>query len=540
MKIAAIDIGSNSIHMIVVDAQRGRDLRILDREKDMARLGDSAFADGRLSASAQARALSSISRFLQLARRRGVDAVVAAATSAVREAANGRQFLALVRKETGQHVALLGEHEEARLIYLAVRDATDLRGRPSLVVDVGGGSTELIVGDATAMRHAASLPLGVLRLNAMFHGGKALSGKKRKDLREHIRGVIEESVRRARGARVHRVTGTAGTVNAMARVLLAREGQVAEGDVPSVQRIAAADIHELAETLLSMPLSQRKKVPGLDPARADTLGLGCTVVDEILRAVEVDEIRTCRAAVREGMVLDYLATHPDGPATKSSHDVRERSVRDAAARYGDTTEHGEHVSRIALALFDATRRLHRLGAAERELLHFASLVHDVGQHVEYRRHHRHSHYLVKNAELQGFEPDEVELLACLCRYHRRSPPKADHEDWQAIPDRQKPTALVLIGLLRVADGLDRGHAQEVHALRVSIRRHAVEISVAGRGAIELDVWGARGKADVLEEALGRAVELRAGPARRSPSRGGGRGAGPASRPSTSQGRQSTA
>jgi len=229
-----------------------------------------------------------------------------------------------------------------------------------------------------------------------------------------------------------------------------------------------------------------------------------------LRAVGVDEIRTCRAAVREGLVLDYLATHPDGPAVKSGHDIRERSVRDAAARYGAPIEHGEHVSRIALALFDGTRGLHRLGAVERELLHFACLVHDVGQHVEYRRHHKHSHYLVKNAELQGFDPEEVELLACICRYHRRSAPKDDHEEWNAVPDRAKPTALVLIGLLRAADGLDRGHSQEIETVEVSVRLHAVEITVTGRGAIELDVWGARCKADVLEAALGRSVELHVG------------------------------
>jgi len=507
VKIAALDIGSNSIHMIVVEAETGRDLRILDREKDMVRLGDGAFADGRLSAPAQARALSTIGRFLHLARRRGVDAIVAAATSAVREAANGRQFLALVRRETGQHVALLGEHEEARLIYIAVRDAVDLRGAPSLIVDVGGGSTETIVADATAMRFAASLPLGVLRLNARFDGSRPFGSKRRERLRRHVRRLLEETVRAARSARARRVVGTAGTVHAMARVAVASAGADVDGELPSVVRLCADEVHELSERLLALPLKKRARLPGMDPARADSLPLGTVVLDEVLAGVGVDEIRTCRAAVREGLVLDYLATHPARPAARSTHDVRERSVRDAVERYGGGGEHAEHVAASALALFDGTRRLHGLGDAEREMLHFGALLHDVGQHIEYRRHHRHSHYLIRNAELQGFDPDEVELLAVVARYHRKAAPKEDHDDWRAIPERSRPAARVLIGCLRVADGLDRGHAQEVTRVEVAIRRQAVVVTVRGKGALELDVHGARAKSDVLAQALGRPIEI---------------------------------
>ena len=507
MKIAALDIGSNSIHVIVVEAETGRDLRILDREKDMARLGDSAFADGRLSASVQARALSTIGRFLELARRRGVDAVVAAATSAVREAANGRQFLALVRRETGQHVALLGEHEEARLIYLAVRDAVDLRGSPSLIVDVGGGSAETIVADATAMQFASSQPLGVLRLNALFDGTRPFGAKRRERLRRHVRRLLEATARAARTAKVRRVIGTAGTVNAMARLLVASNGSEPDGDLPSVVRLSADDVSDLAETLLALPMKKRERLPGMDPARADTLALGTVVIDEVLKAVDVDEIRTCRAAVREGLVLDYLATHPARPSSRSTHDVRERSVRDAAARYGDTTEHGEHVSTLALAIFDGTKRLHGLGDVEREMLHLGALLHDVGQHIEYRRHHRHSYYLVRNAELQGFDPDEVELLAVIARYHRKSAPKEEHDEWRSLAERSKPAARVLIGMLRVADGLDRGHAQEVTSLAVEVRKHAVVVAVKGKGTLDLDLRGAEGKSDVLADALGRPIEF---------------------------------
>ena len=509
MKLAAIDVGSNSVHMIVVESRGSAAWRVLDREKDMVRLGDSAFLEGRLSAPAQARAVSTIDRFLRIARRHGVDAVVAAATSAVREAANGRQFLSLVRRETGQHVALLGELEEARLIYVAVRGAIDLGERQSLIVDVGGGSAETILGDATALRHAESLPLGVLRLNALFDGRSAMTKGRRRSLREHIRAELEPMAERARAARVRRVIGTAGTVNAIARVLVAARGGGENGDAGSIPKISASDIHHLSSTLLAMPLSKRLSVHGLDPARADTLGLGATVLDELLSLVGAEEIRTCRAAVREGMVLDYLATHPETPSHREAHAVRERSVRDVSTRYGDTADHGEHVAQLSLSIFDGTKRLHRLGRRDREMLFFGGLLHDVGQHVEYRRHHRHSHYLIRNAGLRGFDPEEVELLAVLARYHRRGGPRAGQPEWEALPRRLRPTALRLLAILRVADGLDRGHAKEVTSVEASVKRDAVHLRLVGRRDLTLDVGAAEEKADLFEEVFRKPVEFHA-------------------------------
>jgi exopolyphosphatase/guanosine-5'-triphosphate,3'-diphosphate pyrophosphatase len=513
MKVAAIDVGSNSVHMVVVEANAGRDLRVLDREKDMVRLGDSAFRDGRLEASAQARALSTIARFQRIAERQDVDAVLCAATSAVRDAANGKAFLALVRRETGLHVDLLGPMEEARLIYVAVRHALELGDRPNLILDVGGGSVEVIVGNATALRHAWSLPLGVLRLSAAFGRGGLLSGKRRRALREHVREELGDSLRFARSARVRRAIGTAGTVNAIGRVLAAADGTGEDGEAHYTRRIARVEVAELAERLLSMRPSKRRRIPGMDPARADTLGYGAVVVDEVLHGLGVEDLKPCRAAVREGMVVDYIATHPETPRRRAAHDVRERSVRDMVSRYGDTAEHGEHVARLAVDLFDATRGLHRLSTAERELLHLGGLLHDVGEHVEYRRHHKHSSYLVRNAELQGIEPDEVAVLAALARYHRRGLPKEEHEEWRAVPRRLRRTTSMLIALLRVADGLDRGHAQEVAGLSARVKRDAVVVRLRGARDLSLDVWAAEGKGDLFREVFGRPIRFETAAAR---------------------------
>jgi exopolyphosphatase/guanosine-5'-triphosphate,3'-diphosphate pyrophosphatase len=208
------------------------------------------------------------------------------------------------------------------------------------------------------------------------------------------------------------------------------------------------------------------------------------------------------------MILDHLATHGSSASKREDRARRERSVRDAMERYGGGREHAEHVARLALALFDGTRRVHGLDRDERETLAFGALLHDVGQHVEYRRHHRHGHYLVRNAGLVGFEKDEVGVLAALARYHRRRGPDDDDAEWRAVPRGRRPAARVLIGLLRVADGLDRGHAQEVTGLRVRATDDVVTVTLEGRRDLTLDADAARTKGDVLEEALGRHLVVR--------------------------------
>jgi exopolyphosphatase/guanosine-5'-triphosphate,3'-diphosphate pyrophosphatase len=254
------------------------------------------------------------------------------------------------------------------------------------------------------------------------------------------------------------------------------------------------------------------------------VGYGAVVLSEALGAIGAEGLVTCRAAVREGLVLDYLATHQDAPVRRGGHDVRERSVRDVADRYGCPPEHGDHTARLATALFDGTRRLHRLGASARELLGFACLLHDVGQHVEHRRHHRHSYYLVRNADLQGFTSDEIEVLALVARYHRKGPPKDDHDEWRQAPDAVRRVAAPLAAFLRVADGLDRGHAQEVRALRCASRRGETVVEVSGRGDLTLDLWAAREKADLFEELYRRPLRfvVAASPRRRARGRAGSR------------------
>ncbi len=514
MKIAAIDIGSNSVHMVVVEVRPGGALRVLDRAKDMVRLGDSAFGDGRLSASAQARALSAISRFARIARRRDADAVVVVATSAVREAENGRNFLALVRRETGLRPVLLDPREEARLVWLAVRHAVDLGDRPSLLVDLGGGSMQLVIGDAHRVRHAESVPLGVLRLAAAFETARSLSRKRRKALREHIRRAVAGPAARARAAGVRQVIGTAGTVNAVARLLSTDDDAPRSGG--EARTVAAEDAHALADALLSMPLERRQRLRGMEPARADSVGPGAMVVSEVLDAVGIDELRASRVGVREGIVLDHLAKHPAARSRGTAADARERSAGEAVARYGDSRAHGEHVSTLALALFDATRRIHGLGARERDWLRYGCLLHDVGHHVDYRRHHRHSWYLIKNAALEGFTRNEVEVLAVLGRYHRRGTPRDTDPEWAAIPKGRRGSVLALLALLRVADGLDRGHAQEVEAIAVRVGRKAVEVRLEGRGDLSLDAWAAEEKAGLLAMVLGRPIRFSLPPTRRRP------------------------
>jgi len=330
----------------------------------------------------------------------------------------------------------------------------------------------------------------------------------RRAVRRHVREAIEAFAARSKKVGVRRVVGTAGTVNALARVLTARRDAEVDADFPASRRLRTKDLHDLAESLLPKTLARRRETPGVDPARADTLGLGALILDEVLSAVRAREVLTCKAAVREGLVLDHLATHGERSARREARVVRERSVRDTMERYGGAREHSQHVARLALSIFDGTRRVHGLGAYAREMLGFGALLHDVGAQVEHRRHHRHGHYLVRNAGLRGFEPHEVEVLAVLARYHRRGGPRAEHAEWNALARRDRAMAYPLVGILRVADGLDRGHAQEVTGVRVRCAKDAVTLTISGRRDLTLDADAAEAKADVLEDALGRRLEVR--------------------------------
>jgi exopolyphosphatase/guanosine-5'-triphosphate,3'-diphosphate pyrophosphatase len=496
MKIAALDVGTNSIHLLIARVAADGQVEPLDRAKEMVRLGDSAFK-GVISPDAFARATDCIRKFRAQAERAGVDAIIAVATSAVREAENGGDFVRVVRDETGIELTVIRGEQEARLIYLGARAAINLAGRKALIIDIGGGSVELIVGDAREAHYATSLKLGVLRLLDQYSLADPITADQRLRLAEQLHRALEAPTVAIRKIGFDMVAMTSGTARAVADLIPSTSTE-------KPRPVAFKDVYELEEKLCALTAAERSRVPGLDPKRVDSIVPGVILVRSLLEVVHADSYVLCEAALREGLVADYAARNGPGIQLIDEYpDLRRRSVVRLSRRCNANQPHSEHVARLALDLFRGLRPLHNLANSDGELLEFAANLHDIGFHIAPSRHHKHSAYLVENADLQGFTADEIQTLAQTVRYHRKATPKDSHPGFAALPAAGKQKVRVLAAMLRLADGLDRGYAQLVRGVRCRIGDKSVEVTMSAASEAELEVWGARRKRDLAEEVFDR-------------------------------------
>lgn len=507
MKIAAIDLGSNSVHMIVVETGRAGAFQVIGREKEMVRLGARTLHKGRLSAAAMERGLEVLRKYKRLADSVGAEKILAVATSAIREAKNGEDFLEQVGRELGIYPRAIPGDEEARLIYLAALHSVHLEGRRTLVVDIGGGSVELAVGAGQVLERVVSEKIGVLRMTEDFVHTDPLSAKDESRLVRHVEQALAPHVERLRRPTLDAVVGTSGTILAVGAVALARAGQPVPEPLHHVT-VSAEAIRAARKWLVSSDLRTRLKVPAIDEGRADIIVAGAVLLDTILERLGVRELTLCEWALREGLLLDYIHGHRRSLARAEAYpDVRRRSVVSLAERCQYHEKHARNVAELALALFDGTRRKHGLGDGERALLEYAALLHDIGHHISYVGHHKHTYYLIKNGDLRGFSPEEVEVLANVARYHRRGHPRRRHDGFATLPRGSRRTVEVLAGHLRLADALDRSHRQIVHGLKVSGRGNALRVHCEVAGDPSLELWAVPRRAELLESTLGVTVRV---------------------------------
>jgi exopolyphosphatase/guanosine-5'-triphosphate,3'-diphosphate pyrophosphatase len=506
MHLAAIDIGTNSIHMILVRVAADGAFEVVGREKDMVRLGAGGLEGRPLGEGAMTAALQTLSRFKRLADSRQVDDIVAVATSAVREAPNGGDFLEAVAAQTGIQARVITGVEEASLIHRAAVHGIDVGAGSVVVIDIGGGSTEITLGTATAVQGAKSFRLGVIRLGERFVKSDPLSGGDERRMVRHIRRELGDYPRRLAREGYTRVIGTSGTALALGSLAL----QVPSDVTIHHRRVSAKAIGHIRRSLSSTSLADRLKLPGLDARRADLIVPGAVLLDTILRQLGADELTLCELSLREGAVLDYIRrnlVHIE--RVEQYPDVRRRSVLELALRCNYAADHARQVSRLALAIFDDTREAHGLDDRAREWLDFAAVLHDVGEHISYERHHRHSYYLVRNGDLRGFEPDEIEVIAQLTRYHRRGAPRRGHEAFDSLPRAARRRVRWLSAILRVAESLDRSRAQLVERVTMRCKGRHWTMRVAGRGDMELELWAAQRNIGPLEAELDGTVTVAA-------------------------------
>ena len=509
-RMAAIDIGSNSIHMIVVAPQPNGAYRVLGREREMVRLGKTGLGEGRLSETAIANGLEALLRMTTMARLKGADRVVAVATSAVREAANGMDFLARVKAHTGLDVQLLTGAEEGRLIYRAVREVVDLGPGGAAVIDVGGGSTEWIEVRGGELAGVASLPLGSLRCAVDLEGDPPRPGSIDR-LRESIRARLAEEVPRdahdPEAPPLARVIATSGTALCCADLVDLFGGR-GEAAASGLREVRAKELAQLVARLRRLERRKLAELPPVGGPRSDSLMAGAILLQELIAHAGVDRFQVSDRALRDGLVLEALGQPI--PEALQPGDLRRRQVLQLAEQAQSVLRHNQQTARLALRLFDVTASLHSFGAREREWLEYAALLHDIGYSVHYRNHHKHAYYLVANAGLAGFDPPEIDIIAHLARYHRGPLPKSKHPTFAALKPWQQKTIRRLAILLRLADALDRTHASRVDEIYGAIGDDRVRIEVVSPYQVELELEAAREHRADFRKVFGARLSLRQG------------------------------
>jgi len=515
--LAAVDVGTNSSHLVVARTTEGDRFEVLTREKEMVRLGGATSRTGDLVAiddDAIDRAVAALKRFHKLADSHGAP-IRAVATSAVREADNRDVFLHRAAEEAGVEVEVVSGVEEARLIHLGVLQALDVYDTPLLLFDIGGGSTELLIGHQGEVKASTSLKLGAVRLTNRFFAAETLHPSAVGSCRRHVDEVLSSFDRPIEEHRHEIVVGCSGTIEQVLRLGRGLDGEeplrTLNGAVLTRKRVAKV-VEAVIEARRNRTTS---KLPDLDDKRADIILAGVLVLEGILERFHIDELVISEYALREGVFLDTIARTRSGDMPHL-RDVARRSVEDLMTSLDDDPDHSRRVARLALELFEATRPLHGLGAAAAALLEAAALLSNVGMTISHAKHHKHSYYLIRNTDrLVGLTDHEIELVALIARYHRKSPPKGSHPEWAALGADDKALVRLTAGVLRIAIGLDRAHEgviASVDASEVDGRLSVVATPASPDADLDLELYAASERSDLLADVLDLPVEVVRAPA----------------------------
>ncbi|MGH9070668.1 MAG: HD domain-containing protein [Acidimicrobiales bacterium] len=512
MRIGALDLGSNSFHLLVVEARADGTFEPLVREKVMLRLGDAIGGTGRIGTQLGDQAVEAVRRLRVMADSVGVEEMRAMATSALREAEDGVSLVERIERETGVKVQVISGLMEARLIFGAVRASVLIDPGPALALDLGGGSLELMVGDRSGMAWGASVRLGVGRLTAELVRDDPLSASDKARIRKRVEETLGPLVAVVAGHAPNMLIGSSGTLCNLAGMADAHRTGAAKG-LTSIRSsvnqltVGLADLEAVHRQLVSLGSAERQGVAGLDSRRVDLIATGSSILLCAMEIFGFDELTVSEWALREGMVLAAIGAHDPADWDPEPRAMRMASVLELCRRCNYGEEHATQVAKLALEVFDATTSLHHLGSEDREILHYGALLHDIGEHVSADGHELHSGYLILHGRLRGFSPDEVNALAALARFHRRGTPKAEYGPYRALDARWRYRVTRLAALLRVADALDRSHTSAVTGVGVQLRSGRARLQLAGEADMELERWALRRKGGLFEEVFRRSLEV---------------------------------
>jgi len=502
-RLAAIDIGSNSVRLIVAEAVRGGNYRILDEEREPTRLGRSVGRDGNLDAESMEQTLAALNTFQQIAAGFQAESLRVIATCAIREAGNGPDFCQRIREEVGLEVEVISGEQEGRYAFSSVQHAFDLSGKNVIVADIGGGSTEIVFSTGEMIEEIYSTPLGAVRLTERFAAnGETDIAEMFPKLESDIADCLKRMTTKPPFA-PHFMVGCGGTFTTLADLLMASQ-RGSDKEVAGF-RASHADVRHLLDRLRKMPVRGRRSLPGMTPDRADIIVAGIAIIDAMMKRFRVNTLIVHSRGVRDGLLREMIRA--SGDSEGSTVEARVAAVDRFADACSGEAEHGRQVAFLAGRIFADLQQRFSMPEGDRELLEMAARLQDVGYVISYEQHHKHSYHLIRNSQLPGVRQHDLELIANVARYHRGASPKKKHDSFRRLSSGEKERVRRLAAILRLAGGLDRSRSQQVRDVRAVIEDDRVTLVTMAVEEPQVDIWGAERRRQLFEQVFGMPVTI---------------------------------
>lgn len=505
--LAAIDVGTNSFHLIVVKTKEGGNFEIIDREREVIRLGEGSSGNIKfIKPEVFGRAIATLKRFKGIADSHNA-VVRAVATSAVREAYNKNEFIRTVLEKTGIEIEVISGYEEARLIYLGTMKAVPIYNKKALVIDIGGGSTEFLIGHKGNTNFSISLKIGAVRLTEKFFPDYVVTDSRIKECKKWVEVELVQAVSVIGKLGFSICVGSSGTIMSTGLIIQElRKGNSTPSTILNNFEFTRKELEKVKEEILSRKtVEKRKKIIGLDEKRADIAPAGIIILSTIFKLLNLDALTISGYALREGIIIDSLQKlHADSSKPNLS-DIRNESIRHLAESCKYDHLHCKHIANLSVDFFDQLKNLHKLDDECKEYLYAAAMLHDIGYHISHTNHHQHSFYIIKNSELLGFNENEISIIAHTARYHRKSHPKSRHEDFNLLSPATQEIVKKLSAILRVVDAFDRTHKQLIKSIKAKINKNSVNLIIKCQNGIvpEIELWNLERRKGLFEEVFSK-------------------------------------
>ena len=509
--LAIIDLGTNTFHLLIAELNERDEFIVREKYKEPVKLGEGGISAGKIAKEAYKRGIVALKKFNKLIIKKDAGRVFAFATSAIRSAANGQEFIHDAKEKAGIDIRVINGNEEAALIFEGVKNGIALPyNEYSLIVDIGGGSVEFIVAFENKSVLLRSVDIGAARMLEHVLPGDPLSENDLKAAKKFLYDKLKTLLPELKEFKISHLVGSSGSFETIGSLVAhAKKEGLAASNLNNYKfhRTEAKMIHE---KLIKLNRSQRLKMQGMEQMRVDMIVMGSIIIDLLLEELMINDILISQNALKEGIFYRYLdekkqrVNRSIGPA---EHSIRAKSVRNLAKKFDYKEHHALKVSELSVKLFDQLQDHHRFSDYERELLKYAAALHDIGHFVNRSGHHKHGQYIIMHSGLAGFSHDEIIIIGNIVRYHRKSLPTRDHFHFKVLSQRKRFIVRYLAGIIRIADNLDRGHRNIVNDIEARRSDNGIEIRVISSEEADIEIQSATNQLALLESVLDMKIEI---------------------------------